>query len=109
MRAAGLLPAARIGVEWSPPRFDAVDPLKDATADLIAMRSGTLTLAQAIARQGYNPDAVLAEHAAMAKKLDASGLVFDSDPRRTAKSGIQQQQDAAADPETRAALRLIAS
>lgn len=111
--AAGLLPSPRIGVEWSPPRFEAVDPLKDAMGDLIAMRSGTLTLAQAIARQGYNPDAVLAEHAAMAKKLDAAGLVFDSDPRRTAKSGaLQQAADVSGEDdgaEARAALRLIAS
>jgi len=59
--AAGQLSRPQIAVEWSPPRFEAVDPLKDAMADLLAMRSGTMTLAQAIARQGHNPDAVLAE------------------------------------------------
>ena len=92
--AAGKLPQPRIPVEWSPPRFEAVDPLKDAMADLLAMRSGTMTLAQAIARQGHNPDAVLAEIAAMNAKLDALGLVLDSDPRRVTKTGVMQADPA---------------
>ena len=86
-RAAGQLLRTDIAVEWSPPRFEAVDPQKDALADLLAMRSGTMTLAQAIARQGHNPDAVLAEIAAMNLKLVALGLVLDSDPRKGAKTG----------------------
>jgi lambda family phage portal protein len=88
--AAGRLPQPRIAVAWSPPRFEAVDPLKDAMADMLAMRSGTMTLAQAIARQGHNPDAVLAEIAAMNAKLDALGLVLDSDPRKVTKTGVLQ-------------------
>jgi lambda family phage portal protein len=92
--AAGRLPQPRIAVEWSPPRFEAVDPLKDAMADLLAMRSGTMTLAQAIARQGHNPDAVLAEIAAMNAKLDALGLILDSDPRRVTKTGVMQADEA---------------
>jgi capsid protein len=62
------------------------------------MRSGTMTLAQAIARQGHNPDAVLAEIAAMNAKLDALGLVLDSDPRKVTKTGVLQDAiDASAD------------
>ena len=88
--AAGRLRSPTIPVQWSPPRFEAVDPLKDAMADMLAMRSGTMTLAQAIARQGHNPDAVLAEIAAMNAKLDALGLVLDSDPRKVTKTGVLQ-------------------
>jgi len=87
---AGQLPRPDIPVEWSPPRFEAVDPLKDAMADLLAMRSGTMTLAQAISRQGHNPEAVLTEIAAMNARLDALGLVLDSDPRRVTKTGTIQ-------------------
>jgi len=90
--AAGQLPQAKIAVAWSPPRFEAVDPLKDAMADLLAMRSGTMTLAQAIARQGHNPDAVLAEIAAMNAKLDTLGLILDSDPRKVTKTGALQAE-----------------
>jgi capsid protein len=67
-----------------------VDPLKDAMADLLALRSGTMSLAQAIARQGHDPDAVLAEIATMNAKLDALGLVLDNDPRRVTKTGVMQ-------------------
>jgi capsid protein len=96
--AAGKLPRPDIGVEWSPPRFEAVDPLKDAMADLLAMRSGTMTLAQAISRQGHNPDAVLAEIAAMNARLDALGIILDSDPRRVTKTGVMQAGDPSVNP-----------
>ena len=96
--AAGRIPTPEVPVEWSPPKFEAVDPQKDAMADLLAIRSGTMTLAEAIARQGRNPDAVLAEIAATNAKLDELGLVLDSDPRRVTKTGSAQSKDGAADP-----------
>lgn len=107
--AAGKLPQESIPVAWSPPKFEAVDPLKDAMADLLAMRSGTMTLGQAIARQGHNPDAVLAEIAAMNAKLDALGLVLDSDPRKVTKTGVQQPEPVSGDGNAiaRMALRLV--
>ncbi|MGE3711819.1 MAG: phage portal protein [Hyphomicrobiaceae bacterium] len=107
--AAGQLPQESIPVAWSPPKFEAVDPLKDAMADLLAMRSGTMTLGQAIARQGHNPDAVLAEIAAMNAKLDALGLVLDSDPRKVTKTGVQQSEPVSSDGNAiaRMALRLV--
>lgn len=95
--AAGRIPTPDVPVEWSPPKFEAVDPQKDAMADLLAIRSGTMTLAHAIARQGRNPDAVLAEIAATNAKLDELGLVLDSDPRRVTKTGSAQT---AGQPET---------
>ena len=96
--AAGQIPTPDIPVEWSPPKFDAVDPYKDAMADLLAIRTGTMTLAQAIARQGHNPDAVLAEIAATNAKLDGLGLVLDSDPRRVTKTGSAQAGDPTGEP-----------
>ena len=97
--AAGQIPTPDVPVEWSPPKFEAVDPQKDAMANLLAIRSGTMTLAEVIARQGRNPDAVLAEIAATNAKLDALGLVLDSDPRRVTKTGSAQSRDPATDPE----------
>jgi capsid protein len=67
-------------------------------ANLLSIRSGTMTLAEVIARQGRNPDAVLAEIAATNAKLDALGLVLDSDPRRVTKTGSAQSTDGASDP-----------
>jgi capsid protein len=96
--AAGQIPSPIVPVEWSPPKFEAVDPQKDAMANLLSIRSGTMTLAEVIARQGRNPDAVLAEIAATNAKLDALGLVLDSDPRRVTKTGSAQSKDGASDP-----------
>jgi lambda family phage portal protein len=97
--AAGLVPNPEIAVEWAPPRFDAVDPLKDAQADLLMLRMGTLTLPQAIARQGWNPDAVLADIAATNAKLDALGLKLDGDPRAMTKAGAFQPVPADDEPD----------
>lgn len=91
-------PDARGAVEWSPPKFEAVDPQKDAMANLLSIRSGTMTLAEVIARQGRNPDAVLGEIAATNAKLDALGLVLDSNPRRVIKTGSAQTSDPSNDP-----------
>jgi lambda family phage portal protein len=97
--AAGQIPHPDVPVEWSPPKFEAVDPYKDAMADLLAIRSGTMTLAEAIARQGRNPDAVLAEIAATNAKLDTFDLVLDSDPRRVTKTGSAQPAETAVLPD----------
>ena len=87
-QAAGHLPtSAAIAAEWTAPRFEAVDPLKDIEADILAVRAGVMTLKEAIARQGYDPAQVLAEIAATNAELDAQGLVLDSDPRRSTRNG----------------------
>lgn len=62
------------------------------------LRMGTLTLPQAIARQGWNPDAVLAEIAATNVKLDALGLKLDGDPRAMTKAGAFQPVPAEDEP-----------
>ena len=77
---------------------------------LLAIRSGTETLAEAIARKGRNPDAVLAEIAATNAKLDALGIVLDTDPRRVTKTGSAQSIETAdQQDEDEPDLRLIAN
>ncbi len=46
--AAGLIPTADVPVEWAPPKFDSVNPLQDATTDLLETRAGFSTIAQQI-------------------------------------------------------------
>jgi capsid protein len=43
-------------VQWTAPKFESVDPLKDAMAELKKIRTGTLTLTEAIAQNGYDPE-----------------------------------------------------
>jgi lambda family phage portal protein len=87
-QAAGQLPQdTEIIADWTAPRFEAVDPLKDIQADVLAVRAGVMTLKEAIARQGYEPAQVLREIAETNAELDALGLILDSDPRRSTKTG----------------------
>ena len=92
-------------MEWQPPRTQtslrslrkldccAVDPLKDAQANLLMLRSGTMTLAQAIARQGYDPASQLAEIAEMNALIDQQKIVLDSDPRMMTNAGTIQIEE----------------
>jgi lambda family phage portal protein len=86
-QATGALPDGEITAEWTAPRFEAVDPLKDVQADVLAVRAGLMSLREAIARAGYDPASVLAEIAATNAELDALGLVLDSDPRKATRTG----------------------
>jgi len=92
---AGLLPSNTIPVEWSPPRMPAVDPMKQAMADLLDMRSGTRSHSEIVQERGRNPDDVLTEIAKFNAAVDAAGIILDSDPRKVAKSGAMQVAEAA--------------
>ena len=98
---AGAITKLDYNASWTPMKFEMIDPLKDAQADTMMMRNGTLTLKEAIARHGFDPEQQLQEIADTAQKLDAYGLVLDSDPRTTAKSGIvQTPNDGASNDQT---------
>lgn len=88
---AGLLPLdGPMDAIWSPPKFAWVDPLKDITADLLAVRAGIRSMPDVISEQGRDPEVVLREIAEWNGKLDAAGVILDSDPRQTAKNGALQ-------------------
>jgi len=93
-QVAGLLPTdAQIPVQWTPPRFESVNPLQDAQADMLEVRAGFSSLPQQIARRGQDPETLIADWAAFADRTDALGLVFDSDPRLVSKAGLVQASD----------------
>jgi lambda family phage portal protein len=91
--AAGKLDDGEYSAEWTPPRFESVDPIKDFTALLLAVRAGFISLPQAIASLGDDKDTVLGEIADSNKLLDELGIVLDSDPRKVAKTGVSQPTD----------------
>lgn len=91
-QASGALSSrALVDAEWTAPRFEAVDPLKDIKADIMAVRAGFMTLPEAIARQGYDPAQVLSEIAETNGQLDAQKIVLDTDPRRVTQTGAITQ------------------
>lgn len=86
----GLIPREDIEVEWDPPRFESVNPMQDAQADLLEVRAGFMSPQQAISKRGYDPVRVVEEYAEHLKLLDQHGVVSDADPRKMSKAGQSQ-------------------
>lgn len=76
--------------EWSAPRREMIDPVKETAAMQTAVRSGFLPLSEALRQIGFDPDQVFSEYANDNSKLDGLKLVLDSDPRKTNTSGQAQ-------------------
>jgi lambda family phage portal protein len=86
----GKLPQADYGVQWTAPKFESVDPLKDAMAELKKIRTGTLTLTEAILQNGYDPEKQLAEIQRVNDLLDEKKIILDCDPRNVSDKGVEQ-------------------
>jgi len=88
--AAGLWDDASPDCEWTPPRFEMVDPTKDGPALRDMVRIGAMTWPQMVSEQGYDPEEQAAAIAESNARLDALGIVVDCDPRRTTGQGQGQ-------------------
>lgn len=76
--------------EWVPPAWQMIDPAKEIEAISAAIRIGLTSQTKAIKEQGYDPDDLMQEIADSNKKLDAHGIILDSDPRKLTKAGLTQ-------------------
>jgi capsid protein len=85
-------------VQWTAPKFESVDPVKDAAAELKMIRTGTLDLFEAISRNGYDPEERLQKIARINKVLDKLEIILDCDPRNVTDRG--QEQPAASEERT---------
>jgi capsid protein len=63
-----------------PPRWDWVDPLKDARAEIEQIQAGLKSRTQALTERGYDADHVDAEIAADPAREQKLGLVFNGMP-----------------------------
>ena len=99
---AGKIDVESASVEWSPPRFESVNPKQDAEADLIEVRAGFATTPQMIARRGYDPAEVIREQQEYLEQIGAAGITVESDPSKVTKGG-QTQVDAAGQQNNNAA------
>lgn len=77
-------------VEWAPPRFEMVDPLKDTAAIRDQLRLGLITWGQAVSEMGWDAKRQAEEIKRWNAVHDELGLILDGDARRTAKSGSAQ-------------------
>jgi len=83
-------------VEWGPPAFEMVDPLKDALAEKAMLRMGLRTWGDAVAAQGLDPEKQLAEIVKWNKRFDETNSVFDFDARKVSNAGLTQARAAGA-------------
>lgn len=89
---AGLIPSPNIPAKYSPPKMPSADPVKDIEADIKAIRSGVKTLAQVAAERGETIDELIEEIKSANDKLDAAGVILDTDPRKTTQNGQKQME-----------------
>lgn len=81
------------GTIWTAPKWESVDPLKDAKAEVQRIRTGTENLFSAISANGIDPREQLSQIAKINKMLDELKIVLDSDPRQTNIRGVEQPKD----------------
>lgn len=90
------VPCKNAKAEWTAPRRPVTDP--NAYRDLRdEVRAGFKSVPEAIRECGYDPDTIILENTEFYKKLDAVGLVIDSDPRRVSSVGQVQPTQPGAD------------
>lgn len=72
--------AGFIACSWLPPKWDWVDPLKDARAEIEQIEAGLKSRTQALAERGFDAEQVDAEIAADKAREQRLGLVFGTPP-----------------------------
>jgi lambda family phage portal protein len=92
-----------LAAEWTAPPPPMVDPANEGLAYMRNIRTGIMSLSEALRERGYDPRAVMAEIAADNTLLDKLGIILDSDPRMTTQAGNprdlgQKEQPAEPDP-----------
>ena len=77
------VPARWRAVQWIPPRWDWVDPLKDIQAQVLAIDAGLLSRRKAVEATGYDIEEIDRENAADAERAAALGLSYRTTPGET--------------------------
>ncbi|MDG1116800.1 MAG: phage portal protein [Flavimaricola sp.] len=76
-------PAVARPVQWIPPRWDWVDPLKDIQAQVLAMEAGITSRRKVVEATGYDVEEVDRENAADAARTKDLGLSYRTSPGET--------------------------
>lgn len=82
-----------VRASWSAPRREMIDPTKEVPALQTAVRSGFITLSEAIRQLGCHPTDHFAEIKADNDILDQLELKLDTDPRNTTVAGKVQETE----------------
>ena len=85
-----------LACSWLPPRWEWVDPLKDARSEIEQIDAGLKSRSQAIAERGYDAEQVDAEIATDKAREKSLGLVFGQQPAGLPDPAIAVPEDPAA-------------
>jgi lambda family phage portal protein len=91
-------PVLARAVQWIPPRWDWVDPLKDIQAQVLAMEAGITSRRKVVEATGYDVEEVDRENATDMKRAAALGLGYRTSPGAT--QGARATPPARPDAET---------
>lgn len=69
----------RTEFEWTPPRFELIDPLKETEAEVAAIQSGLDTWDEVVRRRGWTAEEQLDRIESWQKALKARGIALKSD------------------------------
>lgn len=85
--------------DYTTPRFEAVDPLKETNADVAAVRAFLMSPQEAIKRRGFDPDQLFVAFKQWHDKLKAAGMVSDADAALAPKAGAAKGSGGSSDGE----------
>lgn len=88
--AAGLIQTTDVEYDWTTPRFDWVDPLKDVQGEELELTMGLKTWSEAVRARGFNPEVLLEELKAEREKFKAAGIEY---PIKKEQSGFQRNPE----------------
>ncbi|MDX9862019.1 MAG: phage portal protein [Rhodospirillales bacterium] len=88
--------ADHLACSWLPPRWEWVDPLKDARAEIEQIEAGLKSRSQAIAERGFDAEQVDVEIAADKAREHSLGLAFGKVPPASAEAPADPPEDPAA-------------
>lgn len=79
-----------VGITWTPPRREMIDPQKEIAALNSTVRSGFMDWGEAVTELGYDPETILERIEKWNKLFDDKGIILDVDPRKVALGGKMQ-------------------
>lgn len=77
------------GYGWQPvmPAFEAIDPVKEMEADILAVRAGRMSPQDFVEAWGRDWREVMAETTAYFEAADAAGQIYETDARQRTRNG----------------------
>lgn len=85
-----------INTQWDADAFEYVNPKEDVETIILEQRAGLKPHSQALGeRGGHDAERIDKQYDEDNKRADKLGLVFDTDPRKVARTGVTQEK---ADP-----------